>query len=77
MWIQVKVHANARTNRLVVKSAQRFEVWVRAKPVQGQANASVAQLLAEHLGVSVTRLRLARGHHRPAKVFQLIGMPTG
>src|SRR3989338_11021212 len=75
-WGGVKVHANARTNRLVVKGAQRFEAWVLAKPVQGQANASVARLLAEHLGVSVTRLRVARGHHRPAKVFQLVGMPT-
>ena len=68
-YIKVKVHAGEKKNKLVEKSADTFEIWVKAPAEQGRANEAVRSLLAMHLGLAENKLSLIKGATSPAKIF--------
>ena len=70
-YIKVKVHAGEKKNKLVEKSADSFEVWVKAPAEQGRANDEARQTLAAHLGCEAKKLFLIKGATMPAKIFEL------
>ena len=71
-WLHVKVHPNAGKDVLVSLGPGRFEAWVKAKPIDGQANHAVAQLIARSLQLSPGQVRLVKGHSSRRKVFKIV-----
>ena len=67
--MKVKVHAGEKKNRLEQKSADSFEIWVKAPAEEGRANQAVRAILAERLGVPENKLSLVKGATSPAKIF--------
>ena len=72
-WISIKVHPNAGKDVLLGLGADRFEVWVRARPVNGRANDAVITLLAQGLQIPRERFRLVKGGSGRHKVFSILG----
>ena len=72
-WIAVKVHPRAKKSLLVGLGPGRFEAWVRAKTVEGQANDEVTALLARAFQISPHCLRLVKGSGGTHKVFHVLG----
>ena len=72
-WLSVKVHPNAGKDVLIALGPGRFEAWVKTKPMQGDANESVACLIARVLKVSRERVRLIKGRRGYHKVFKIFG----
>lgn len=70
-YLKIKVHADEKREKILEKSADTFEVWVKAPAEQGRANAAVRAALAAHLGVAENRLSLIKGATSPAKIFLL------
>ncbi len=70
-YLKVKVHAAEKRENLLQKSADTFEVWVKAPAERGQANAAVRTALAAHLNVAENKLSLIKGATSPAKIFLL------
>ena len=70
--IYVKVHSNAGKDVLVATAPDRAEAWVKAKPVNGQANVAVARLIARSLAVAPTQVKLVKGASSSRKVFRII-----
>ncbi|MBI5209740.1 MAG: DUF167 domain-containing protein [Elusimicrobia bacterium] len=70
---RLKAHPGGREDRIVRLSATHYEAWVRAKPQAGKANAAVLGLLAQEIGVSVKRLRIAKGASSPNKIVEVLG----
>ena len=68
-YIKVKVHAGEKHNKIVEKSADTFEIWVKAPAEQGRANEAVRMVLAEYMGVAENKLSLIKGATSPAKIF--------
>ncbi len=68
-YLKVKVHADEKKNKIVQKSADSFEIWVKAPAEQGRANEAVRTILAEHIGVPENKLSLIKGATSPAKIF--------
>lgn len=68
-YIKVKVHAGEKKNKLVQKSPDAFELWVKAPAEQGRANEAVRTLLAQHLNLPENKLSLIKGATSPAKIF--------
>lgn len=68
-YLKVKVHAGEKHNKLVEKSADTYEIWVKAPAEQGRANEAVRTILAEHIGVPENKLSLMKGATSPAKIF--------
>ena len=71
-WITVNVHPNAGKDVLIGIGPGRFEAWIKAKPIDGQANHAVAQLLARSLQLSPGAVRLVKGHSSRRKVFKIV-----
>jgi uncharacterized protein YggU (UPF0235/DUF167 family) len=71
-YLKVKVHAEAKENRVLQKSPDGYEVFVIEPAERGRANKAVLALLAEHLGVAAGRLWIVKGAHSPAKIVAVI-----
>ena len=72
-WLRVTVHPKATKDILVGLGPDRFEAWVKAKPLDDQANRAVFNLLVRHLGIARHQLLLVKGRHRRQKVFKILG----
>ncbi len=70
-YLKIKVHADEKKEKLLAKSADTFEIWVKAPAERGLANAAVRAVLAAHLGVAENKLSLIKGAASPAKIFLL------
>ena len=70
---RLKVHASAREEKLQTRGQDAFEVWTRASPQQGRANAAILALLAAHLGFAAKRLRIVKGARAPSKIVAVLG----
>ena len=68
-YIKVKVHAGEKRNKLVEKTADTYEIWVKAPAEQGRANEAVRAVLAEYLQLPENKLSLIKGATSPAKLF--------
>lgn len=70
-YLKVKVHAGEKKEKLLQKTPDSFEIWVKAPAERGLANAAVRAALAAHLGVAENKLSLVKGATSPAKIFLL------
>ncbi len=70
-YLKVKVHAGEKKEKLLQKTPDSFEIWVKAPAERGQANAAVRAALCAHLGVAENKLSLIKGATSPAKIFLL------
>ena len=68
-YLKVKVHAGEKKNKLVEKSADTYEIWVKAPAQEGRANEAVRALLAAHLNCAENKLSLIKGATSPSKIF--------
>ena len=73
MRIRVRVHPGARASKTEPRGDE-LHVWVRAPPVDGKANVSVIEALAELHNISKSAIRLVSGHTSRTKVFELDGL---
>lgn len=71
MLIKVKVFTNSKKEEVIQKSADSFQVKVRAKPIQGQANIAVTRALASFLKLPTNKVRLIRGSKTRNKLFEI------
>lgn len=67
--IKVKVSAGAKTEKLEEIAPDVFKVRVSAPPEKGKANSRVAELLAKHFEVPMSRVLLVSGETYREKIF--------
>ena len=72
--LQVKVHARARRNELLGLQGDVLRVKVTAPPVEGRANDAVVELLAAHLRVPKSSIRIVSGERAPLKLIEVAGL---
>jgi uncharacterized protein YggU (UPF0235/DUF167 family) len=72
LFIKLKVHPGERRDRILKKAADAYEVWTKAPPERGLANASAVRLLSLQLGVDAKRIMLVKGATSPAKIVKVI-----
>ncbi len=73
MLIKLKVHAEAASPRVLKKTADSYELWVRAKARDGAANAEALARLGRELGLEPKRLFILRGARAPNKLIKVLG----
>lgn len=71
MLIKVRAFPDARENRVVEKTKDSFDVFVKAKPVKGLANIAIKQALADYFKISESKLRLVKGFKQGNRVFEI------
>ena len=72
MLIKVKVFSHSKKRGIIKKSEDSFEVRVRRKPLQGQANKEAIKVLAEFFEIPESDIRLIKGFRHTNKVFTII-----
>ena len=73
--LSVQAQPRARRNAVTGLNAGRLKVAVTQAAEKGKANAAVAAVLAEALGLSASQVRLARGATSTKKEYLVIGVP--
>jgi uncharacterized protein (TIGR00251 family) len=71
MKIQVKVRPNSKIEE-VSQEGGSFIVKVKEPAKEGKANQAVIRLLAEHFGVSQSRVRILSGFRSKNKVVEVM-----
>lgn len=71
MLIKVKVFPAAGKAAIIKKSEDSFEIWVKEKPIQGQASKAVAKALADFFKIPCGQVKLIRGARERNKIFEI------
>lgn len=69
--VPVKANPKARLNKVEEDGRGGFIVWTTAPPDKGAANDAVARLLAKHLHLRPSEVRLHRGATSRNKLFEI------
>ncbi len=73
MYIKVKVTPNAKKESFEPEKGKEncFIASVREKAERNMANTRVREIIAEHFGVPIGRVRLISGHRGRVKMFSV------
>ena len=71
MLVAIKVKPNARTEE-VIEEADGFTVRVKEPPVEGRANKAVVKLMAKHLNVPESHVRIVKGFKSKTKIVEVV-----
>lgn len=71
MLIKVKVYPEAGKEEFIKKGEDAFEIWIKEKPIRGQANRAVISALAEYLNIPLQNIRLIKGFRERNKIFEV------
>jgi len=69
--VNVRVKPNSKTEEIIPENGG-FIVRVKEPPKEGKANGAVIRVLAKHLGIPVTKLRISQGLTSRTKVIQIL-----
>ncbi|MEW6042025.1 MAG: DUF167 domain-containing protein [Elusimicrobiota bacterium] len=72
MFIKLKVHPDSKTEKIIRKSQDKYEIWVKSPAERGLANFSAMNMLAKELGIEVKRLAIIKGSHSPSKIVKIL-----
>ena len=71
MYIKIRAYPESKKELFIKESPDHFEVRVREKAEQNQANRRVLELVREHFGS--VQVRIVSGHHSPSKIVSVDG----
>ena len=71
MKIDVKVITGAPKNSLKL-DGESWKLYIKAFPVDGQANAAVVDFLAGHFGVSKSQIEIIKGLKSKRKTINIL-----
>ena len=72
MKISVHIKPNSRHREEVMKNDDdTLTVYVKAPAIEGRANAAAIKLLAKHLKVASSNVKLVRGATSKYKIFEI------
>lgn len=71
MYIHLRVTTSAKHEEFKKKSTDHFEVFVREPAERNLANARVLKLVALHLNIPQSHIRIINGHHSPTKLISI------
>ena len=69
--IRVAAHPGSRHERIELLDDDSLGIWVRAKPVDGQANRAIEVAIANALGLRPRQVRLVGGESSRRKIVAI------
>jgi len=71
MLIKVKVFPNSKSDKIIKKSDDKFEVMIREKPKRGLANKEVLRIISSYFNIPESKIRLIKGFKERNKIFEV------
>ena len=69
--LYVDAHPGARADRVEWLADERLGVWVRARPVDGQANAAIERAIAVVTGLRARQVKIVGGATNRRKIVEV------
>ncbi|MFH1175611.1 MAG: DUF167 domain-containing protein [bacterium] len=69
--LNVKVITNAKQNKIEKTGESGFKIYITQKPEKGKANEKVLDMLAEHLKIPKSRIKIKLGAKTNKKVIEI------
>jgi uncharacterized protein YggU (UPF0235/DUF167 family) len=69
--IKVKTHPQSKKEKIVQKSKDSLEVWLKEKPIMNQANQALIYLLSDFFKIKRSDIKIIRGLKRRNKIFEI------
>lgn len=71
MLIKVKVFPCSKRQGVIKKSQDSFEIKIKEKPIQGNANKAVIRALMDYFQISESKIKLIKGFKKRNKIFKI------
>lgn len=71
MLIKVKVNVLSKEDKVIKKSEDSFEVFVKVDAQRNMANKKIIELLAEYFNLPQHRVRMIKGFKESNKIFNI------
>lgn len=71
MIYTVTVKPNSKKGPLVLQDGQELTIYLREKPIDGEANAALIKLLAKHFDVAKSSIDIKSGAHGRKKLIEI------
>ncbi len=72
MLIKVKVFPDSKQEKIIKKTEDSFEVRIKQKPIQGQANQAVINVLSLYFNIPKNIVKFVKGYRQKNNVFKKI-----
>ena len=69
--IKVRAKTGAKRESLTVVNESTLVIEVKDKPERNLANKRIVELLAAHLNISTSKIRIIKGHRTPSKTLSI------
>lgn len=73
MIYEVRVKPGSKKGPLVIVEGKHLTVYLREKPIEGEANAALVRLLAQHFDIPKTSILIKTGQHGRTKLVEIPG----
>ena len=71
MLIKVKVLPGSKKEGVIKKKNDSFEIKVKEKPVRGEANKAVIDVLSNFFNIPKNKVKLIKGFKQRNKIFEI------
>ncbi|OQX71565.1 hypothetical protein B6D52_01070 [Candidatus Parcubacteria bacterium 4484_255] len=71
MLIKVKVILGVNKDKIIPKTKDSFEVYTKAKPIQGMANLAIISLLSQYFQIPEKNIKIIKGFKTRNKIFKI------
>jgi hypothetical protein len=71
MLIKVKIFPCERTREVIEKSADSFNVKVKAKPERGLANKEMMEVLSNYFKIPESKIQIIKGFRERSKIIKI------
>jgi len=69
--LNVKVITNTSREKVEELDENSFKIWVKSRPVEGEANNAIINLLSDYLDIPKNMFRIAIGKRSSNKVIEI------
>ena len=71
MLIKVKANVSSKEDKVIKKSEDNFEVFVKVDAQRNMANKRIIELLAEYFNLPQYRIKMIKGFKESNKIFDI------
>ena len=71
-FYKLKVHPNSKRLKIIAKSKNAYEIWIKKPAERGLANHATIALLAKELNIESKRIKLIKGATSPSKIVEIL-----
>ncbi len=71
--IEIRLKPGAKNDRISLGEDRNFDIGIKARPVEGKANAYLIKMLSKLLKVSKSSIEIVKGEKSRRKVVLILG----